>query len=456
MILGYYLVVASILLLAGPVLLWIKKCRAGISQKLGIIPPSIRAALAQHGDAGATRGSYDQHMDGTAIVQRVWFHAVSVGEFNAVYPLVLEFRERHPAIQICVSTTTATGQEQAKKKVGDFATVFYFPFDLPFAVKPWLDLIRPEMVFIVETEIWPGFLHECRKLRVPVVLINGRLSPRSFAGYMRWRWFFKDVLKNFAALAVQSEGEAKRYAALSGTTKGITVCGNIKIDGIKPVQSGQIAQLRNELGLTFDDVVLVAGSTHEGEETALLNCPAVKENRVKLILVPRHPERFARVSAQIESAGFRVRRFSRTEAFEKDGDVYLLDTIGQLGRFYGVASLAFVGGTLVPIGGHSLAEPCAYSCPVLCGSHVHKTRDIATSMLEQEALVQVQSVHDLHSVIAELSLSPGRRAEIGEKGNTWLQENQGAMERTLQFIDSLLESPLRKPDTKVLIGEINR
>ena len=364
---------------------------------------------------------------------------MSVGEFNAVYPLILAFGKTHSDFDIFVSTTTATGQEQAKSKVGHLATVFYFPFDLAPAIASWLDFVRPDLVLIVETEIWPGFMSECAKRHLPVLLINGRLSPRSFQGYMRWRWFFRSVVDSFAGLAVQSEAELMRYAALLGSSAKIQVCGNIKIDGIKPIDSADQHQLRQALGLDASDVVLVAGSTHEGEEKALLDFIGTKDGAgVKLIVVPRHPERFARVAGLIASCGFRTRRFTCGESFEKAGDVYLLDTVGQLGRFYSLASLAFVGGTIVPVGGHNLAEPLAYACPVVCGPYVHKTRDIATGMQESGALVCSKSVADLHRALGQLCVSPAQRLKIGGAGKSWLGENEGALARTLHFIESHL------------------
>lgn len=435
MILGYYVVVAVILLVAGPFLLCIKKCRYGVAQKLGFIPNQLKAS-----SDGVKGGA----------LRRVWVHAVSVGEFNAVCPLIQKLHKRNSNVKLFVSTTTGTGQAQAVNKVSDIATVFYFPFDLPSAINSWLDFVKPDLVLIVETEIWPGFLHECRKRGISVVLINGRLSPNSFKGYMRWRWFFSGVLENFKALSVQSASEANRYAALAGTSNGIVVSGNIKIDGIKAVEPAEAEQLRMSLGLAPDDKVLVGGSTHEGEESALLACSAVRENKIKLILVPRHPERFGKVATQIEAAGYRVRSFSANERFEKPGDVYLLDTIGQLTRHYSVATIAFVGGTIARVGGHSLAEPCAYSCPVVCGPFTFKTRDIAISMLEKDALVQVRNIDELHQKIEELVSSPATRTKIGVAGRAWLSENEGALDRTLAFVESMMH---RNPELAGVVGQ---
>lgn len=447
MILGYYIVVAAVLIAIGPALLCLKKSRSGIWQKAGSTSPSITSAQS-----------------GKLSLPRIWFHAVSVGEFNAVFPLIVEFRKKHPEFQIFISTTTATGQAQAISKAGDFATVFYFPFDLPFATRRWLDFVKPNMVAIVETEIWPGFMSECRARKIPVVLVNGRLSPRSFRGYMRWRWFFGSVVRSFAGLAVQSQAEAERYAALAAGPCDIEVCGNIKIDGIKPIADALRRELQDQLKLTSSDCVIVAGSTHEGEERPLLDfltkCGAkaaeptgagapvsnrLRDRAVKLILVPRHPERFERVASLIDQAGFRVRRFSRNESIESTNDVYLLDAVGHLARFYSVATVAFVGGTIVPVGGHNLAEPCAYDCPVVCGPHVHKTRDVASSMQQANALVMARDSHHLQELLSELCSSSARCNEVAKAGKHWLLDNEGALHRTLQFIESRLHYPQTKP-----------
>ncbi|MBY0548218.1 MAG: 3-deoxy-D-manno-octulosonic acid transferase [Candidatus Obscuribacterales bacterium] len=423
-IFAYYIVVAVILILIGPALLCLKKSRAGLWQKFGITTPSV--ALAE---AGNPKG-----------LPRIWFHAVSVGEFNAVFPLIQEFRKANPDFEIFISTTTATGQDQAIRKAGEFATVFHFPFDLPFANRRWLDFVKPDMVAIVETEIWPGFMSECRARKIPVVLINGRLSPRSFKGYMRWRWFFKSVVRGFAGIAVQSQSEAERYAALAGGPVDIEVCGNIKIDGIKPIGDEQRRALQAQLRLTSEDCVIVAGSTHEGEEKPLLEFLSKSDGTVKLILVPRHPERFERVAALIEQAGFRVRRYSRDQIIESRKDVYLLDAVGHLSRFYSVATVAFVGGTIAPVGGHNLAEPCAYDCPVVCGPHVHKTRDVASSMQQGNALLMADDSEHLKVLLRELCLSSAKRAEIAKAAKLWMRENEGALNRTLQFLQSHFHS----------------
>jgi 3-deoxy-D-manno-octulosonic-acid transferase len=428
----YYLLFSLLLATVGPYLLLSRKARAGIFQKLGFVPKAISDAVLSLPET----------------LPRVWFHAVSVGEFNALFPLVEKFHQDHPEYQIFISTTTATGQELARSRASGFAQVFYFPLDLPWIISRWLDLLRPDLVGIVETEIWPGFLAECRKRGIKVVLVNGRLSPRGFKGYMRWQWFFAPVVAKFNHLAVQSEAEKDRFTALAGPELSVSVCGNIKLDGLAPQDPTETRQIRESINLKPADLVVVAGSTHEGEESALL--AALKSlGNFRLILAPRHPERFDRALQLIESYGFRGRRFSRQEGFASDHDVYLLDTIGQLNKFYGLADIAFVGGTLANVGGHNLAEPCVYKAPVLCGPHVYKTRDLFQRLREREALLMVHDEKELISTIQMLLNSPGKRKQLGENGYRFLAESQGALAKTLALLEKYLDSSKTSPHLRV-------
>lgn len=418
----YYLILTLALATVGPYLLLWKKARAGVFQKLGFVPKTLRWRISQL----------------AAEKPRAWFHAVSVGEFNALFPLLEEFHKRNPEYHIFVSTTTATGQELAKTKTSSFAEVFYFPFDLPPILSTWLNLLRPNLVGIVETEIWPGFMNACQKRGISVVLLNGRLSPRSFKGYQRWRWFFKPVLAKFSALAVQSESEKARFLALGGDDLRVEICGNIKLDGLKPCPVEETERLKEKLNLKLGDRVIVAGSTHEGEEIAFINVLKELKN-FKLILVPRHPERFERAAQLIESNGFTARKYSIEEGFQSDNDIYLLDTIGQLGKFYSLADIAFVGGTLAKIGGHNLAEPCVYRAPVVCGPHIHKAKDLFQKLDECGAILRVHDEKELSSTLSMLLKTPARRKEIGYNGYRFLAECQGALAKTLAVLEEYVD-----------------
>jgi 3-deoxy-D-manno-octulosonic-acid transferase len=416
----YYAAVALLLLVTGPFLLLAEKRRQGLDSKLGSIPDDVRQEL----------------LSGKP---RIWIHAVSVGEFNAAWPLVQALSEKHPEYQLCISTATATGQQLAKEKAGAIATIFYFPLDLPWALNAWLDVVQPALVAIVETELWPGFTYECKQRKIPMVIVNGRISLRSAKGYKRFKLFFGPVIRRFKFIAAQTDAEADRYKSIAGESLTVSSFGNMKFDGFTPLNAQQSDQLRSAIGLRQGDPVLIAGSTHEGEEAAMLAALS-KLGKFKLIIAPRHPERWQHVAEVITAAGFRVRRCSLGERFEKDGDVYMLDTIGQLFNYYSLATVAFVGGTLAKVGGHSLAEPYAYGVPVICGPHLFKTSDIARSLKEAEAIKVVKDADEFIPALDALLQSSELRKTMGDRGHTWVMQSQGAVRRTMGMIESVLDS----------------
>ncbi|HEY9870660.1 MAG TPA: 3-deoxy-D-manno-octulosonic acid transferase [Candidatus Obscuribacterales bacterium] len=430
----YYSFVVLVLCLVGPFLLLSAKRRCGLGQKLGIVPHHIRVRPG-------TRQ------------QPVWFHAVSVGEFNAAWPLIQRFLKEYPDCPVCVSTTTRTGQDLARQRLAGAGEVFYFPLDLPWAVAAWLDAVRPSLVAIVETEIWPGFTSECTGRKIPIIVVNGRISSRSFGSYYRLRAFFGPVIRQFSTVAAQSSTDAERYRAIAGQSLNLAVTGNLKFDGLKPIASGEADELRKRMNLAPDQLVLVAGSTHEGEEQAVLAAFRKLQEALgtdgagrahatpRLILAPRHPERFTRTAELITEAGFRPRRYSAGEGFEGDQDVFLLDTIGELFRYYSLASVAFVGGTLVPIGGHNILEPYAYAVPVICGPHLDKTQDVANALSERQAIRIVHQEPELAQQLIELARSEQLRRQLGNAGRQLLSESQGAVERTLALLRPYLERP---------------
>lgn len=427
----YYLLIFLLLLVAGPFLLLQKKARAGLSQKFGVIPDSIRVARE-------------------SIKHGIWIHSVSVGEFNAVRPLIEKLHETLPALPIAVSTTTLTGQTLAQERVGRFARVFYFPFDLPFATRAWLRALNPALVVIAETELWPGFLSECRKLGIKAISVNGRMSPRSFRSYNRYKFFFGRALRNYSKLGAQSENEAVRYRTVGGAELPVVVTGNMKLDGLTSEGDTAVQDLKDKLNIAPNDFVIVAGSTHEGEERALIDAHKALVARYeqqpselphpRLIIAPRHPERFERVVDLVIASGFKPRRFSRKERFEDKGerDIFILDGLGQLAKYYSLATIAFVGGTIKPVGGHNLLEPYAYSVPAICGPHVHKTRDIANALLELDAIVMVKTPEELSQRLAQFQANREPAKALGRKGREWINENQGAVDRTLEMMLAVL------------------
>lgn len=396
-----------------------------MSQKLGFIPSEIRQKLR------------------STTVKPIWFHSVSVGEFNAAYPLVKAIHEKYPSRPIVVSTTTGTGQKLAHERVDDFAQVIYFPYDTHFAIKSWLDAIDPALFVIVETEMWPGLISQCTERKIPVVIVNGRISPRSFKSYKRIKAFFQRYVKMISRIGAQTSNEAERYRELTDGEVDIEVMGNLKCDGLKAKSAEEISALRKSLALNADDLVFVAGSTHEGEEAAVLAAYSqlIKEmpdKTVRLVIAPRHPERFNRAEELIKGAGFTVLRHSKSERFSNEFDVFMIDSIGHLASFYGVADVAFVGGTIAPIGGHNVLEPYTYKVPVIAGTHLEKTRDFARLLEERDALFVVKNANEMAEELKRLLSDEALRSEIGERGNRLLLDSQGAVAKGVALIEQTL------------------
>jgi 3-deoxy-D-manno-octulosonic-acid transferase len=411
------------LVLAWPILLIKKKTRAGLLQKFGFLPQSFEQKVRAASEA-------------------VWLHAVSVGEFTAILPFIELFHARYPEKQIVVSTTTETGNKLARERVGKFAAIFYFPFDLSWVVRRVLDTIRPSMVFFAETELWPGFTNECSLREIPLVILNGRISPRSFKSYKLLAPIFAPLLKKFALIGAQSKAEAQRYEGIAGTRLPAIALGNLKYDNLV-TSNGDAIHLKEQLGIKANDLVLVAGSTHETEEQLVLRVlerlqTKSPSNTYRLIIAPRHPERFERVCEIIESFGRKAKRFSKGEKLESERDVYVLDIIGVLAKHYAVASVAFVGGTIAKVGGHNLLEPYAYGVPVVCGPCLFKTRETAKILKETGALLIGKSEGEVEELLSTLVVDQHRRQTIGEAGRNWLIENQGAVNRAFVAVERLM------------------
>lgn len=424
MILLYQYVFILVLLLASPILLFSARARFGVSQKLGFIPQSIKDSIKP---------------------KSLWIHAVSVGEFNAVLPLLKKLKESLPDLPLFVTTTTGTGQAMAKEKAGSFATVAYFPYDMPGSVNTWLDAVNPAAFLLVETEIWPGFVNACHKRNIPVMSVNARMSPRSFKSYFNLRFFFKEVLKLFTVIGVQSKSEAERFAAVQGNSDNIEIFGNIKIDGLTGDATKNGTILKEYLGDDANHFFFTAGSTHEGEEVLVLDAfKHLIQNRQeqnptpKLVIAPRHPERFEHVRNLIRQAGFEPKSFSKSEKLGPDDHVFLLDTLGKLMDCYSLSHLAFVGGTLVNIGGHNVAEPFAFRVPVVCGPYVQKTRDLANALAEIDALTIASNNEEFKSQMLYLYTHKDEAMRKGNLGRNWIEQNLGACDRALVAIKKVL------------------
>jgi 3-deoxy-D-manno-octulosonic-acid transferase len=374
----------------------------------------------------------------------VWVHAVSVGETVAVRPLLKAIRGRYPGAEIVLSHVTETGREIART-IPEADHCIYFPFDLPFAVRRTVERVRPDLVVIMETEIWPNFLRELGRRRIPAVLVNGRISDRSFGRYLRLRTVFRRILGDFAALCMQSEEDARRMAAIGADPSRVHVTRNLKYDlRPAPVLPERMAALRDRYRIDGDLPLFIAASTHRGEDEIVVSAYQRlldEGHRIGMVLVPRHPERAAEVAVLVGRAGLSWRRRSELGADSSllaAGELLIVDTVGELMEFYALSDLVFVGGSLVPTGGHNPLEPASLAKPVLFGPHMTNFREIAALLTGFGGACQVADGAALTEMLRTLLDDPSRRHGMGERGVRFMEENAGATERNLAVIASFL------------------
>ena len=374
--------------------------------------------------------------------QGVWLHAVSVGEVQACAPLVSALYRRHPQLALTVTTFTPTGAARARALVGNLADVRYVPFDLPGAVRRFLRRVDPRLAVIFETELWPNLYRECGRRRVPLVLASARISERSLGRYRRLGVLFSDALSQASVIAAQGEADAARFRALGADPDSTHVTGNLKFDFELPAGLAERGrQLRADCAP--GRALWVAGSTHEGEEAAALEAQRqVREahHGALLVIAPRHPARFASVAQQLAAAGVRFVR--RSEAgvadFAEAPEVLLLDSLGELLEFYAAADVAFVGGSLGPVGGHNLLEPAALGIPVLTGPHNFNGAEVARLLIARGAAEVVHNAGELGARVSALLADPAARARIGAEGRACVEGSRGALEKLLALIEPLL------------------
>jgi 3-deoxy-D-manno-octulosonic-acid transferase len=374
----------------------------------------------------------------------IWVHAVSVGEVQASAALVNSLRERYPDIPVVVTTFTPTGAGRARTLFKDRAEVRYLPYDLPGAVHRFFTRVRPRIAVIFETELWPNLYHECGRRRVPLVLASARLSPRSVGRYQRLGSLFRETLARGVVVAAQGEADATRFRALGSDPNSTHVTGNLKFDFSVP---DDIAERGRSLRAYYAPgrPVWVAGSTHGGgEEDALIEAQKIVRSRYPralLVIAPRHPNRFGEVAAQLVSRGVRFVRRSQapvTGALE-EAEILLLDTLGELLDFYAASDVAFVGGSLVPIGGHNLLEPAALGLPILTGPNNANSAEAARQLVANGAAQIVQGPQDLGEKVAVLFGEPDTRTRMGQAGREFVAANKGALEKLLRLVVPLIE-----------------
>ena len=375
-----------------------------------------------------------------------WFHGVSVGEIHLLGPLVAGFRQRHPDWLVVVSSTTDTGLSEARARFPDLPVIAY-PFDFSWAVGRALREINPSVVVLAESELWPNFLAEAGRRKVPVVVVNGRVSPRTFARMSRVAGAVRRLLfRHVAAFGVQADEYADRLRQLGVTADKIAVTGSVKYDGaVGDANTPKAVELRRLLSLAEDTRfrVWVAGSTHAPEEAIVLDVFVRLRGQfpaLRLVLVPRHPDRFAEVAGLVERAGLGfVRRSQISEPLPEMPPVVLLDTVGELGAAWALADVGFTGGSLDGArGGQSMIEPAGYGVPVAFGPHVWNFRDAARRLVEAGGAVMVRDADGLERELAGLLADPGRRAAMGEAARKLVRAQQGATGRTLELIDRVL------------------
>lgn len=384
----------------------------------------------------------------------IWIHCVSVGETEAARPLIRSLLERFPSHQLVVSTTTVTGQKVARNAFAkEAAAVFYFPIDWAWTVRRVLRVLRPAAVLIMETELWPHLLRECGAHSIPVALINGRISETSFRRYKWIASFIRRVLNDLTIALMQSEQDAARIRELGLPDKRILMTGNLKFDSSDATNEDVTVSLRKRFAIDEARPLIVAGSTHEPEESILLD--AFKQLKAlpsalgfRLMIAPRHPERFSEVSTLLQKSGLTWVRWSDAESTaDARCDVILLDTVGELRAAYPLAAVAFVGGSLAPYGGHNVLEPASLGIPVITGAYTQNFAAITKALLDENAIVQLpnleaaQAANELASVLGQLLSEETRRRDIGQRAHAVCNQNRGATERTIQVIESLLATP---------------
>lgn len=367
----------------------------------------------------------------------IWFHAVSLGETVAVAPLVERVLQEFPEHQILVTHMTLTGYRQVEKQFGERVFHQYLPYDLPFLIGPFLRRLTPKLLIIVETELWPNLLQQCRRYSIPVMLANGRMNSRSAKRYSRFSAISLPMLQSVTKVAVQTERDYQQFKLLGLTDSSLAVCGNLKYDQVIP---DALVQQGKQLADQWRRLIWVAASTHPGEDEVVLK---VHKQLLKqypnllLVLVPRHPERFDSVAELIGQNKLSFVRHSDNQYPTDQQQVWLGDTLGQMFLYYALSDIALVAGSLKPIGGHNPIEPAALGKPVLMGPEVFKCRDLHDQLVDAGALLPV-TVESLYQQLQMLLDDPKKKSEMGQRALSWVEANRGAVDRQFSVLCSLL------------------
>jgi 3-deoxy-D-manno-octulosonic-acid transferase len=394
------------------------KYRRGFSERTGRVPGRLRSASGQ---------------------QVIWIHAVSVGEVLAVSGLVGQIRRYFPQCRVVVSTTTDTGQDLARKRFGE-ENVFYFPMDFAFAIRPYMRALRPELVVLAETEFWPNFLRIAHGSGARVAVVNARISDRSWPSYQRFRWALRRMLANVDLFLSQTEQDKARLESIGAAAGRVQVSGNLKFDVSLPTPPAIVETLRRSLAVEGAGPVLVCGSTVEDEEPPLLRAfenVRVSHPRAVMVLAPRHPERFEAVASLLQQMAILARRRSQWQGEPLAGGVLLVDTIGELAALYALADVAFVGGSLVPRGGHNIIEPAQHGVAIVTGNHTENFRDIVGLFQSRDA-VRIVGLAELPLVLMQLLDNDAERMGLGRRAKETILSQMGATSHTLEALQGLL------------------
>jgi 3-deoxy-D-manno-octulosonic-acid transferase len=411
----------------------------------GVRDPAYRDRLSER--LGFTRASMSAASEQSSVAapsvrpQPLWIHAVSVGEVQAAAPLLRALRKEYPQRPLLVTTATPTGAQRVRSLFGDSVSHAYLPYDLPGAVRRFLDRVRPSLAIVMEREIWPNLFRECERRRIPILLASARISERSATRHRKLAALFRDALAGNVTVAAQTAQDAERYRSIGA--QRVLVTGNVKFD-IEVPEAAREAGEKLRATQFASRLVWVAGSTHDGEEQQLLEAHRLvlaQRPDALLVLVPRHPNRFGAVHEWLRSERVAYAARSRNESVTEATPVLLVDTLGELMMFYAAADITFVGGSLITtVGGHNLLEPAVLQRPILVGPHNFNAPDIAQLMIERGAARQVDSAGQLATALLELYADPAARAGMGECGYAIVAENRGALQRLMELIERLLQA----------------
>ena len=402
------------------------KYRRGFAERWGEVPARLTSAAASR--------------------RLIWIHAVSLGEVLAVGGLVERMRSAFPQHRVVVSTTTDTGQDLARKRFGE-QNVFYFPMDFAFAIRPYLRALQPELVVLAETEFWPNFLRLVRGSGARMAVANARISDRSWPRYQRSRWALRKMLAHVDLFLAQTPQDRERLISIGADAARVQVAGNLKFDVTLPPPPPIVERVRQSLKAEGSGPVLVCGSTVDDEEPVLLKAfenLRVAHPRAVMILAPRHPERFDKVAILVQQLGIALHRRSRWQGEPLAGGVLLVDTIGELAALYGLADVAFVGGSLVPRGGHNIIEPAQHGVAIVTGNHTENFRDIVGLFQSRDA-VRIVGVSELPLTLMQLLENDAERLALGRRAKETLASQMGATARTLESLQVLLSRDADPP-----------